>query len=270
MVNRIWQHHFGRGIRPTPSEFGTRAEPPTHPELLDWLASEFIARGWSIKQMHKLISSSATYQQSSQTSSEALVRDPENKWFSHQNRVRLEGEAIRDSLLAISGKLNRKVGGLSVFPSDSGGYHENFEELDAERESGRSRATQPLCFRAAESAVPVPGSVRRARQQFELSRAWTQHDRAAVAHVVEFGRSYRRCESHCGPGDEGRELAGGPNRPARFGSCLGAVPPRRNRISRRSSSARATPGVMPLLPNRNSQIANRKWGWKSFVAHCST
>ena len=116
MVNRIWQHHFGRCIAPMPSEFGTRAAPPTHPELLDWLTSEFIARGWSMKQMHKLILLSATYQQSSQASSEALARDPENKFFSRQNRARLEGEVIRDSLLAISGKLNTKVGGPSVFP----------------------------------------------------------------------------------------------------------------------------------------------------------
>ena len=116
MVNRIWQHHFGRGIVPSPSEFGVRAEPPTHPELLDWLASEFIARGWSIKQVHKLILLSDSYQQSSRASAEALARDPENKLFSRQNRVRLEGEVIRDSLLAISGQLNRKVGGQSVFP----------------------------------------------------------------------------------------------------------------------------------------------------------
>ncbi|HMJ90105.1 MAG TPA: DUF1549 and DUF1553 domain-containing protein [Candidatus Acidoferrum sp.] len=116
MVNRIWQHHFGRGIVPMPSEFGTRAEPPTHPELIDWLASEFIVRGWSIKQMQKLILLSATYQQSSEPSETALARDPENKLFSRQNRVRLEGEVIRDSLLVISGRLNPKVGGPSVFP----------------------------------------------------------------------------------------------------------------------------------------------------------
>jgi hypothetical protein len=116
MVNRIWQHHFGRGIAPMPSEFGTRAEPPMHPELLDWLANEFIARGWSIKQMHKLILLSAAYQQSSQPSAETLARDPENKWFSGQNRNRLEGEVIRDALLAISGTLNSQVGGPSVHP----------------------------------------------------------------------------------------------------------------------------------------------------------
>src|SRR5215207_9161704 len=84
MVNRIWQHHFGRGIVPMPSEFGTRAEPPTHPELLDWLASEFVARGWSIKQMHKLILLSATYRQSSVTLAGSTA-DPENRFYSRMN-----------------------------------------------------------------------------------------------------------------------------------------------------------------------------------------
>lgn len=116
MVNRIWQHHFGRGIAPFPSEFGTRSDPPTHPQLVDWLAAEFIAHGWSIKQMHKLMLLSATYQQASEASAEVVARDPENKFFSRQNRLRLEGEVIRDSLLAISGKLNPKIGGTSVHP----------------------------------------------------------------------------------------------------------------------------------------------------------
>ncbi len=116
MVNRIWQHHFGRGLAPTPGDFGTRGQPPTHPELLDWLAGEFVAHGWSVKAMHKLILLSATYQQSSEPTDSASKFDPENRLFSRQNRARLEGEVIRDSLLAISGQLNRTVGGPSVFP----------------------------------------------------------------------------------------------------------------------------------------------------------
>ena len=116
MVNRIWQHHFGRGLVATPSDFGTRGARPTHPELLDWLAGEFVARGWSIKAMHRLILNSSAYQQSSQASREALARDPDNKLFSRQNRVRLEGEAIRDSLLAISRRLNPAMYGPSVSP----------------------------------------------------------------------------------------------------------------------------------------------------------
>jgi hypothetical protein len=116
MVNRIWQHHFGRGLVTTPSDFGTRGQAPTHPELLDWLADRFVRGGWSVKQMHKLILLSNAYQQSSTASAEALAHDPENKLFSRQNRLRLEGEIIRDSLLAISGRLNRKMGGPSVSP----------------------------------------------------------------------------------------------------------------------------------------------------------
>jgi hypothetical protein len=114
MVNRIWQHHFGRGLVETPSDFGTHGQKPSHPELLDWLASEFIARGWSIKQMHKLMLMSAAYQQSSASGSSKV--DPENRLNGRMNRLRLEGEVIRDTLLAVSGKLNLEMYGPGVFP----------------------------------------------------------------------------------------------------------------------------------------------------------
>jgi hypothetical protein len=116
MVNRLWQHHFGRGIVPTPSDFGLRGERPTHPELLDWLATEFINSGWQIKHMHRLMVLSATYQSSTRPSPEALSNDPENRLFSRMNRKRLEGEIIRDCLLAVSGKLDGRMGGPGVFP----------------------------------------------------------------------------------------------------------------------------------------------------------
>jgi hypothetical protein len=117
MVNRIWQHHFGRGIVMTSSNFGTQGARPTHPELLDWLAGEFRAKNWGIKAMHKVMLLSAAYQQSSDPAPAALALDPGNELFSRQNRARLEGEVIRDSLLAISGRLNTNMGGPSVFPS---------------------------------------------------------------------------------------------------------------------------------------------------------
>src|SRR5207248_10115420 len=98
--NRLWQHHFGRGLVPTPNDFGLRGEPPTHPELLDWLAAEFVANGWSLKAMHRLMLRSAAYQQSTQVLPAAREKDPDNRLFSRMNRRRLEGEAIRDSLLA--------------------------------------------------------------------------------------------------------------------------------------------------------------------------
>ncbi len=116
MVNRIWQHHFGRGLVGTPSDFGVKGEKPSHPELLDWLASEFIRRGWSIKEMHRLIMTSKTYRQSTEASREAMQVDPDNRLYSRMNRIRLEGEVIRDSLLAISGHLNLQMGGRGVMP----------------------------------------------------------------------------------------------------------------------------------------------------------
>jgi hypothetical protein len=116
LVNRLWQHHFGRGIVSTPSDFGLRGQPPTHPELLDWLATELVTHGWSIKHVHRLLLTSATYQQSSRASPRARKLDPDNRLFSRMNRLRLEGEIIRDGLLLVSGRLNRKMGGLGVFP----------------------------------------------------------------------------------------------------------------------------------------------------------
>jgi hypothetical protein len=117
MVNRIWQGHFGRGLVDTPSDFGTMGAEPSLPELLDWLASEFVARGWSAKDLHRLIVSSATYRtQSVPASPEAAGADPDNTWLAHQNRRRLDGEAIRDALLAVSGRLNPSRGGPGVFP----------------------------------------------------------------------------------------------------------------------------------------------------------
>ncbi len=116
LVNRLWQHHFGRGLVSTPNDFGLRGEAPTHPELLDWLAREFVASGWSVKHMHRLMLLSATYQQSSMPSSAARHDDPDNRLLSRMNRVRLEGEVIRDGLLAASDRLNRAMGGRGVFP----------------------------------------------------------------------------------------------------------------------------------------------------------
>ena len=116
MVNRLWLGHFGRGIVSTPGDFGTQGASPSHPELLDWLATELVARGWSLKAIHRLMVTSAAYRQSSKPSTKALEADPDNLLFGRMNRRRLEGEAVRDALLAISGQLDDRVGGPSVFP----------------------------------------------------------------------------------------------------------------------------------------------------------
>jgi hypothetical protein len=116
MVNRIWQHHFGRGLVATPSNFGLRGEPPTHPELLDWLAAEFVRRGWSVKAMHRLIVLSATYRLSSANDSYAAVSDPGNVWYWRFDRRRLDAEAVRDALLAAGGHLETTLPGAHPFP----------------------------------------------------------------------------------------------------------------------------------------------------------
>jgi mono/diheme cytochrome c family protein len=116
LVNRLWQHHFGRGIVPTPNDFGRFGEPPTHPELLDWLASEFLAGGWRMKRLHKLLMLSNAYQMSSRASADGLRQDPANRLFWRFNMRRLSAEEVRDSMLAVSGRLNLRAGGPSVYP----------------------------------------------------------------------------------------------------------------------------------------------------------
>lgn len=114
MVNRIWLHHFGRGLVETPAEFGKLGSPPTHPELLDYLASRFVADRWSVKRLHRLIMSSTTYRQASRPRPEAESIDAENKLYARMSIRRLEAEALRDAALAVSGELNHKAFGPAV------------------------------------------------------------------------------------------------------------------------------------------------------------
>jgi hypothetical protein len=111
IVNRIWQHHFGRGIVSTPSDFGFHGDRPSHPKLLDWLADEFLRRDWSIKQVHRLIVLSSTYRQASDLHAPTTEIDADNRLMWRMTRRRLEAEAVRDSILAVSGKLNLMMGG---------------------------------------------------------------------------------------------------------------------------------------------------------------
>lgn len=118
MANRLWHYHFGQGIVATTSDFGKMGSKPSHPELLDWLASEFVDGGWSIKQMHKIIMLSTTYQQSSRVrNAKAVEVDPGNTLMWRQNFRRLEAEAIRDSIVSVNGTLNPRMGGQSFYPN---------------------------------------------------------------------------------------------------------------------------------------------------------
>ena len=126
MVNRVWQYHFGRGLVPTPNDFGLRGQPPTHPELLDYLASRFVEQGWSIKSLHKLILLSHTWQLGSSPALEAstnhaknVAADPNNDLYWHFKRTRLDAEEIRDSLLFVGGDLDETPAGSHPFPPQS-------------------------------------------------------------------------------------------------------------------------------------------------------
>jgi hypothetical protein len=115
IVNRVWQQYFGQGLAPTPEDFGTRCETPSHPELMDWLAIEFRDQGWSLKKLHRLIVNSATYRQSSKVTPRLLEKDPTNRWLARAPRLRVEAEVVRDQALAAAGLLSRKIGGPPVF-----------------------------------------------------------------------------------------------------------------------------------------------------------
>lgn len=117
MVNRVWHHHFGRGLVATPDDFGTKGQRPSHPVLLDWLAARFMEDGWSVKKLHRRMLLTATYQQSTQISAAAAEKDPDNVWLSHFTRQRLDAEAVRDAMLFASGALDRMPGRGHPFPA---------------------------------------------------------------------------------------------------------------------------------------------------------
>jgi hypothetical protein len=143
VVNRIWQFHFGEGLVRSPSDFGTMGEPPTHPELLDWLADRFVADGWSIKKLHRLILASNTYRMSKSGNGAYRVEDPDNRLYWRFPYRRLEAEAIRDSMLSVSGQLNGTMFGPSMYPeipreaieahSDPDKIWKPFDEREASR-----------------------------------------------------------------------------------------------------------------------------------------
>ena len=114
MVNRLWQHHFGEGIVGTPNDFGAQGDRPSHPDLLEWLAVQFVSGGWKLKPVHKLIMLSAAYQQSHEATAENLQIDPANRYLSHYQTRRLDAELIRDALLAVGSNLDKSMYGPSI------------------------------------------------------------------------------------------------------------------------------------------------------------
>ena len=135
-VNRFWQMHFGTGLVKTVEDFGSQGEWPSHPELLDWLATEFVRTGWDVKAMQKLIVTSATYRQSSKTTPELLQKDPENRLLGRAPRLRLPAGAIRDQALAVSGLLVEQLGGPSVKPYQPAGLWKELSGQDYVQDKG--------------------------------------------------------------------------------------------------------------------------------------
>ena len=157
IVNRVWMHHFGEPMVSTPSDFGTRSTPPTHPELLDYLASRLQQDGWSLKSLHRLIMLSATYQQASFDQPECRQRDPENRLLWRFPRHRIDLEAMRDRLLFVSGRLDHSRGGrpVDVANDPKNGRRTIYGLVD--------RQSLPSVFRAFDFASPDQSTERRPR-----------------------------------------------------------------------------------------------------------
>ncbi len=177
MVNRLWHHHFGVGIVSTPGDFGRMGQKPTHPELLDWLSSEFVQSGWSLKHMHRLMVTSNAYRQSSTYREEASQADSLNRLLWRFRPQRLEAEAIRDSALSVSGLLNPAIGGPSVAPSlplgmppPAGGWTVSKNPDDQHRRSiyisVRRTATYPML-----SAFDMPESLESCSRRTQTTTA---------------------------------------------------------------------------------------------------
>jgi hypothetical protein len=145
-VNRLWKLYFGRGLCRSLEDFGLQGEYPTHPELLDWLAAEFVDSGWNVKHVIKLMVMSHAYQQTSHVSAELKEKDPTNTWFTRQNRWRVEAELVRDNALAVSGLLVKKIGGPSVKPYQPAGYWQylNFPKREWQNDTGENQYRRGL------------------------------------------------------------------------------------------------------------------------------
>ncbi len=225
-VNRFWEQFFGRGIVETSEDFGTQGDRPSHPELLDWLASEFMQRGWSMKSIHRLIVTSAAYRQSSRVIPSLLERDPYNRLLARGPRFRMEAEMIRDVTLASSGQLSRKIGGPSVFPAQPEGIwnipYNDDRWVESQNEDRYRRGLYTFIRRTS----PYPSlvtfdapsrefcTVRRVRTNTPLQSLTTLNDPA----FFDAARALaRRIVTECGPGVEARVAHG-------FRLCVGRRP----------------------------------------------
>ena len=162
-VNRFWQMYFGTGIVKTAEDFGSQGEPPSHPELLDWLATEFVRTGWDVKALQKTIVMSATYRQASRLSPELLAKDPDNRLLARGPSVRLSADIVRDQALAIAGLLVNKIGGPSVKPYQPEGLWNEVGGGERLRAGSRRQSVSPQSVYLLEAldSTAVDGELRR-------------------------------------------------------------------------------------------------------------
>ena len=199
-VNRYWEQLFGRGIVETSEDFGTQGAPPTHPLLLDWLATEFMRDGWSMKKMLRLIVTSATYRQSSNATPELEEKDPYNLLLARGPRFRVPAEMVRDVALAASGLLSPKIGGPSVFPyQPEGVWDRPYNDDKWEESKGEDRYRRSL-YTFIRRTSPYPSwttfdaptrefcTVRRVRTNTPLQALTTLNDPAFFAAAQALGR----------------------------------------------------------------------------------
>jgi Protein of unknown function (DUF1553)/Protein of unknown function (DUF1549) len=235
-VNRVWQKYFGTGLVATPEDFGTQGEKPSHPELLDWLAVEFMENGWSVKHMQRLIVESATYRQQSRVTPERYARDPYNRLLARGPRFRVEGEIVRDIALAASGLLNPRLGGPSIFsPAPTYLFQRpvSYGPFNWVEETGENRYRRALyTFRRRSTPYPVlqtfdaptgdAACVRRTRSNTPLQALTTLNETVfvesaqalALRTLEEGGKSdaerltyaFRRCLTRSPAPDEQQQL----------------------------------------------------------------
>jgi hypothetical protein len=191
IVNRLWQHHFGEGLVRTPSDFGVRGERPTHPQLLDYLASELIESGWSIKHVQRQIMRSDTWQQSSVTRPEALNADPENRLLWHMPRQRLEFEVLRDRLLVAANRLDPRIGGRSVMIHEDATRRGLYAYIDREDFPGLLASfdvPNPDASRAKRAQTTVPQQA-----LYLMNSAFVIEQAKAVAEHAEERAAMNEC-----------------------------------------------------------------------------
>jgi hypothetical protein len=159
-MNHVWLRHFGKGLVPTVFDFGANGQPPTHPALLDWLAAEFMRQGWSMKAMHRLMVTSATYRMDSAYDAGSAAKDPDNRWLWRMNSRRMEAEVVRDSLLSVSGELDLTPGGPDLDPNlgltskRRSLYFRHSMEKQVELLATFDQANVAECYQRSETVVP--------------------------------------------------------------------------------------------------------------------